>query len=124
MKKTLVALSLLAGVSLAGAAPVAPAASTPAPPTASTTLELDVIGLNCSLCTAAMKVKLMKLAGARDIEPRLECGKIYLDMPAGAKFNDRSLSATLLENGFTLEGAKPTNRTLAQVRKTPPESCS
>jgi len=79
--------------------------------------------MNCSLCSEEMKTKLKKIAGAKDIEPRLECGKIYLDMPAGAQLNDRILSATLLSNGFTYEGAKPATKSLADVRKTAPDAC-
>lgn len=89
----------------------------------STTLELAVFGLNCSLCSAEMKTKLKALSGARDIEPRLECGKIYLDMPPGARLNERNLSATLLQNGFTFEGAKPSKKSIADVRKTAPDAC-
>lgn len=126
MKKTLLAAALLVSASFASAGPAPAMSATPAASSApaSTTLELDVFGLNCSLCSEAMKSKLMQLSGARDIEPRLECGKIYLDMPAGAHLNDRSLSATLKENGFTYEGAKPTKKSLADVRKTSPEKCS
>ena len=121
MKKILIAAALLASASFANAAPATSATSTPS---ASSTIELDVFGLNCSLCSDKMKAKLMQLSGARDIEPRLECGKIYLDMPAGARLNDKGLSATLKENGFTYDGAKPANKTMAEVRKTSPESCS
>lgn len=119
MNKILLAVALLASASFACAGPAPVAASTPT----STTMELDVFGLNCSLCSEAMKTKLMQLSGARDIEPRLECGKIYLDMPTGAQLNDRSLTATLKENGFTYEGAKPAKKSLAEVRKTSPEKC-
>lgn len=119
MKKTYLTLALLASVSLANAAPAPHAASAPA----ATTLELDVFGLNCSLCSDAMKAKLMKLSGARDIEPRLECGKIYLDMPAGVRFDDSKLPATLKENGFSYDGVKSTTKTLAEVRKTSPDAC-
>ena len=139
MKKSLLAFALLASSALATAGqvslftpalPTAPVlASTPAAPlasspaVASTTLELAVVGLNCTLCSDEMKSKLKNLSGAQDIEPRLECGKIYLDVPVGTRLNDRILSATLLQNGFTYGGAKPSKKSVAEVRKTKPEAC-
>lgn len=122
MKNTLLAMALLLSASVASAAPAPAPVASSAP--ASTTIALEVFGLNCSLCSEKMKTKLMQLSGARDIEPRLECGKIYLDMPAGAKLNEHGLSAALKENGFTYDGANPAKKTLAEVRKTSPESCS
>lgn len=113
MKKTLLALALVA--SIAGAR------ANPAP--SSNTVEVSVVGLNCSLCSEEMKTNLKTLSGAQDIEPRLECGKIYLAMPPGAQLNERLLSAALLKNGFTYEGAKPATKTLAAVRKTSPDAC-
>lgn len=131
MKKSLLALALFASASLASAGQVSlitPAlgqspmlASTPAG--ASTTLELAVVGLNCSLCSEEMKSKLKNLSGAQDIEPRLECGKIYVDVPVGTRLNDRILSATLLQNGFTYGGAKPSKKSVAEVRKAKQETC-
>lgn len=89
----------------------------------STTIEANVFGLNCSLCSDEMKVTLKGLVGATDIEPRLECGKIYFEMPADAKFNDRALPSAMLAKGFTYEGFKQSKRTIAEVRKTPAEAC-
>ena len=135
MKKSLLALALLASAALTHAGQLSlvppaltstpPLASTPAstPAVAATTLELAVVGLNCSLCSDEMKSKLKNLSGAQDIEPRLECGKIYLDVPVGTRLNDRILSATLLQNGFTYGGAKPSKKSVAEVRKTKPEAC-
>lgn len=135
MKKSLLALALFASASLASAGQVSlitPAlgqspmlASTPAasPAGASTTLELAVVGLNCSLCSEEMKSKLKNLSGAQDIEPRLECGKIYVDVPVGTRLNDRILSATLLQNGFTYGGAKPSKKSVAEVRRAKQETC-
>jgi copper chaperone CopZ len=115
MKKTLLALALAVSASCITAATASPVPST--------TMELDVTGLNCSLCSAEMKTKLKTIAGATDIEPRLECGKIYLDVPKGAQLNESVLSAALLSNGFTFEGAKPSNKSMADVRKTAEDQC-
>jgi hypothetical protein len=115
MKKTLFALALAAS-----AAGITAATAAPAP---STTMEVAVTGLNCSLCSAEMKGKLMSLSGATDIEPRLECGKIYLDVPAGSQLRQQVLSDALLRNGFTFEGAKPSNKSMSEVRKTAEDKC-
>lgn len=131
---TLIASVAMASAALFSANPAAPVATASAITIASTTtaavdtatsrtLELAVFGLNCSLCSEEMKTKLKSVSGARDIEPRLECGKIYLDMPPGARMDIRGLSAVLLQNGFTYEGAKPAKKTLAEVRKTSPDAC-
>lgn len=87
------------------------------------TLEVDVEGLNCALCTEAMKQEMKHKAGALDIEPRLECGRIYLSMPPGQKLNEGALSFMLLSNGFNLKGVKPAGKSLAQVRQTAKETC-
>ena len=115
MKKILLALSLLA--SAAGF-------QANAAPAATTTMELDVFGLNCSLCSQEMKTKMKSLVGATDIEPRLECGKIYLELPKGMPLVADRLVATLASNGFTYEGSKVSSRTLAEVRKTAEDQCS
>jgi hypothetical protein len=115
MKKTLFALALAAGAACITAATAAPAPAT--------TMEVAVTGLNCSLCSAEMKNKLLSLSGATDIEPRLQCGKIYLDVPTGSQLKEQVLSAALLRNGFTFEGAKPSNKSMAEVRKTAEDKC-
>ena len=113
MKKMLLVMPMLLATALTQAAPA----------TASSTLELSVEGLNCSLCSEEMKGKLKRLAGATDIEHRLECGKIYLDMPQGARLNENNLTSILLSNGFTYQGAKPSAKSLSDVRKTSPDAC-
>lgn len=130
MKKLIVALPLFAALAclraVAATSPVpAPAAISTAPlaSSASNTFELNVFGMNCSLCSAEMKAELKKVAGASDIEPRLECGKIYVDLPPGTRLNDQALAAALQSNGFTYEGAKPATKSLAQVRKTAQGAC-
>lgn len=87
------------------------------------TLEVEVEGLNCALCTEAMKQEIKHKSGALDIEPRLECGRIYLSMPAGQKLNEGALSFMLMSNGFNLKGVKPAGKSLAQVRQTAKETC-
>ncbi len=114
MKKTFFALALTASASVL----TANAATEP-----STTMEMAVTGLNCSLCSVEMKTKLKTIAGATDIEPRLECGKIYLDMPTGAQLNESVMSSTLKKNGFTFDGLKPANKSMADVRKTAEDDC-
>ena len=82
------------------------------------TLEVSVQGLNCALCGDAMKSTLKQITGARDIEPRLDCGRIYLEVPAekARQFNEAGLSYSLTANGFNLEGVRPVEQSLAQVR--------
>lgn len=115
MKSTLPALAVLLG------AVGFQAHAAPAP---TTTMELNVFGLNCNLCSQEMKAKMKSLVGATDIEPRLECGKIYLELPKGVPLVADRLAATLASNGFTYEGSKVSNRTLAEVRKTAEDQCS
>lgn len=87
------------------------------------TVEVAVEGLNCALCSEAMKLEMKRKAGALDIEPRLECGRIYLSLPAGQKLNEGALSFMLLSNGFNLKGVKPSDKNLSLIRQTPKETC-
>lgn len=80
------------------------------------TMELQVEGLNCTLCSEAMRAGLLKAAGGRDIEPRLECGRIFVEVPAGAVLNEGAINFTLQANGFNLKGVAKTPRSLEQVR--------
>lgn len=82
------------------------------------TLEMQVTGLNCALCSEAMKDSLKKAANANDLEPRLECGRIYLQLPPEAQFNEGAVSFTLLANGFTFKSVQPTHKTLSEIRAT------
>lgn len=92
-------------------------ASTPAPAAAARqTLEVAVDGLNCALCSEAMKTSLKKVAGASDLEPRLECGRIYLEVDPSATLNEAGLSFALMSNGFNFKGVRPVSQSLAQVR--------
>ncbi|HDR9103575.1 TPA: hypothetical protein QDB04_000295 [Burkholderia vietnamiensis] len=118
MKKLFLSLALLAGT-FGLAAQAALTTTTPA----STVIAVNVQGLNCSLCSEEMKTKLKTLVGARDIEPRLECGKIYLDMPPGKALDARQLAAMLRKNGFTYEGSEPGTRPLSAIRGTAEDAC-
>ncbi|MBU9200425.1 hypothetical protein KTD31_03530 [Burkholderia multivorans] len=118
MKKLIFSLALMAGTF-----GLAAHAAIPATPSTSTVIAVNVEGLNCSLCSEEMKTKLKTLVGARDIEPRLECGKIYLDMPPGKQLDARQLAAMLRENGFTYQGAEPGKRPLSVIRSTAEDAC-
>lgn len=114
----------LSGLALALSASAALAGTPPAPSSARTeTVELAVEGLNCALCSEAMKAQMKKLVGARDIEPRLECGRIYLEVEQGTKVTEGALSFLLMSNGFNLKGIKPAQKSMQQVRGTPVEAC-
>lgn len=84
----------------------------------SSTIEVSVQGLNCALCGDAMKASLKKVTGAKDLEPRLECGVIYLEMPPekASSLNEAGLSFTLMANGFNFKGARPVPESLSQLR--------
>ena len=102
---------VLAGAGL-GLAHAGPSSS------AEKTLEMQVSGLNCALCSEAMKSSLKKAANANDLEPRLECGRIYLQLPPEAVFNEGAVSFTLLANGFTFKNVQPSTKSLSEVRAT------
>lgn len=111
-----VALLLSLTACYAMAASNAPA-NVPAKSSANLSLvELEVDGLNCALCSEAMKSALKSAAGAKDIEPRLECGRIYLEVAQGVPLNEAAVNFTLLANGFNLKGTQPSAKTMAQVR--------
>jgi copper chaperone CopZ len=80
------------------------------------TMEVSLQGLNCALCSEAMKTQLKKLSGAQSVLPHLDCGVIFLDMPTGAKVDETRLGLALLSDGFTLKSVKPANMSLAQAR--------
>ncbi len=112
-----IAAILFAAALTAQAAPTSSSApaSTPAP-AARQTLEVAVDGLNCALCSEAMKTSLKKVAGATDLEPRLECGRIYLEVDPSATLNEAGLSFALMSNGFNFKGVRPVPQSLKQVR--------
>jgi hypothetical protein len=115
MKKYSQLLALAATASLTFfLAGTAGAATSSAMPTQ--TQEASVVGLNCTLCSDEMRVSLKKATGAKDLEPRLECGRIYFETDPGASFNEAALTFTLTANGFTLKGVRPVPESLAQIR--------
>lgn len=103
-----VVLGVAAGVALVSPAQAAGA---------SRTVEVRVEGLNCTLCSEQMRQALKKNSGAQDIEPRLECGRIFLEMPAGREVNEAALNFTLIANGFNLKSVEPSRRPMAEIRK-------
>jgi hypothetical protein len=122
MKKKLVFLSLFLSLNSAWSV-----TSTPAPTNnnknMSETVQVDVEGLNCALCSESMKTSMLEISGAHDIEPRLECGRIYLEVTKGQRPNRWNLSNYLMTKGFNLKNITITNHSIAEIRKTPPEAC-
>ncbi len=96
--------------------PGMPAQTPSVAPSTSQTLELHVEGLNCALCSEAMRASLLKATGGRDIEPRLECGRIFVEVPQGAVLNESAVNFTLQANGFNLKDVAKASRSLEQVR--------
>lgn len=80
------------------------------------TVEVSLQGLNCALCSDAMKAQLKHMSGAEEVLPRLECGLLFLEMAPGARVNELSLGLALQSNGFTMKAVKPTNMSLAEAR--------
>lgn len=111
MKSVLAGLALMAATGLSWATP---AASNPAN---SEVLEFAVQGLNCTLCSDAMKEKLVKLTGARDIEPQVECGRIYLEVDKGTKVPEGPVSLVMMSNGFNYKGMTSSSMSMTQVRE-------
>ena len=89
--------------------------------TTKNTIALNVEGLNCALCSEKMRNSLKQAAGASDIEPKLECGKIYLEVPLDTKVNEGAISFTLLANGFNFKGTTVENKSMSEIRAT--EKC-
>lgn len=81
------------------------------------TLELKVAGLNCALCGESLKNSLKKAAQATDVEPRLECGSIYLEVPSGTKPSEGALTFTLLASGVNFRSLEVSPKTLEEVRR-------
>ena len=112
--RTALCAVILSSLGLASqASPAAPVAALTA---AKQTLEISVVGLNCDLCGPAMKAALLKATKASDLEPRLECGLIYVEVDPLAKLNEAGLSFTLASNGFNFKSVRPVAQSIAQVR--------
>ncbi len=108
---------LLANVLFAATCAMAAPSESPKPG-AEQTIELHVDGLNCALCSEAMKASLVKAAGAKAIEPRLECGRIYLQLDKAAQLNEGAVNMTLMANGFNLKSVQPSSKSWSAVRAT------
>jgi hypothetical protein len=80
------------------------------------TVKVLIDGLNCSLCSEEMRAKLKQTVGATDVEPKLECGFLFFDMPAGGQLSASNLRPLLEANGFTLKGMQASNMTVAEAR--------
>jgi len=81
-----------------------------------TTLEVKVEGLNCALCSAHLKETLKQAANASAIEPRLECGSIYLETNETPARTEAAISWPLTSNGFNLKSVEPSSRTIEQAK--------
>ena len=81
-----------------------------------TTLEVKVEGLSCALCSAHLKEALKKAASASVIEPRLECGSIFLETNETPARTEAALSWPLMSNGFNLKSVEASGKTMEQAR--------
>lgn len=120
MTSILYSLSKIVLPAVVGLAALAAQAAAPALGRTSTaplqTLEASVAGLNCALCSDQMRQSLKKATGATDLEPQLECGRIYFETDPSRSFNEAALTFALTANGFNLNGVRPVPETLAQLR--------
>jgi hypothetical protein len=66
------------------------------------TVQVEVDGLNCALCSEEMKTKLKTVAHADKVVPRLECGRIYFGLSSGENLDEPGLRSTLLQSGFVM----------------------
>ena len=79
-------------------------------------LQLRVEGLNCALCSQQMRAALLKAAQASAIEPRLECGVIFLETRQTPAAAEAALGWTLTSHGFNLKGVERSALTLAEAK--------
>ncbi|KWT95525.1 MULTISPECIES: hypothetical protein [unclassified Variovorax] len=80
------------------------------------TLEVKVDGLNCALCSDQMRASLLKAADATAIEPKLECGVIFLETEKSPVATEAALGWTLTSHGFNLKSVERSRKTLEEVR--------
>lgn len=106
MRKTL--SSLLAVVALSALAPAHAAV-----------LELQVQGLNCTLCSDEMKAEMMISGRASALEPKLECGVIFVETAIPKEQAKAALEPTLTKNGFNLLGVSESKLSMAEAGKLP-----
>jgi hypothetical protein len=79
------------------------------------TVQVEVDGLNCALCSEKMKTTLMTVAHADTVVPRLDCGKIFFDVSRGSQFNEVGLRTTLLSEGFTMGAVREMSASAATL---------
>jgi hypothetical protein len=65
-----------------------------------------------------MRKSLKKITGAKDLEPKLECGRIYVEVDGDkvSSFNEAALTFTLMSNGFNFKGIRPVPESMSTVR--------
>ncbi|MNR71734.1 hypothetical protein D3C71_24120 [compost metagenome] len=80
-------------------------------------LEVKVQGLNCSLCSEQMRDSLRTAAQASDIEPKLECGVIFLQTEQSAEQAEATLRWPLMSNGFNLTSVEHSSRSMDAARE-------
>ena len=73
------------------------------------TVQVNVDGLNCALCSEEMKTKLKTVTHADKVVPRLECGHIYFGLPSGVQLDTVALRTTLLQSGFVMGSVNDVN---------------
>lgn len=76
------------------------------------TLEVALKGLNCALCGEAIQNHLKQLVHASAVVPKLECERLFLEVPDGAPVNQMAMATYLLSEGFVLDSVKPVNLSL------------
>lgn len=80
------------------------------------TLEVKLEGLNCALCSAHLTEALKQATGASAIEPRLECGSIFMETNETPARTEAAISWPLLTNGFNLKSVEPSEKTMDQAK--------
>lgn len=73
------------------------------------TVQVEVDGLNCALCSEEMKSSLKTAAHADKVVPRLECGRIYFDLVGSNTLDEAALRKALLSSGFTMGAVSAVN---------------
>ncbi|KWU17916.1 hypothetical protein [Burkholderia cenocepacia] len=80
------------------------------------TLEAKVEGLNCALCSAHLRETLRVATQSTAVEPRLDCGSIFLETNVSPAAAEAAISWPLTSNGFTLKAVSPSALSLDQVK--------
>jgi hypothetical protein len=80
------------------------------------TLEAKVEGLNCALCSAHLRETLRQATQSTAVEPRLDCGSIFLETSVSPKEAEAAISWPLTSNGFNLKTVKPSPLSIEQAK--------